>query len=372
MTEETKPKILVADDDQEVVDAVKMALESEDYEVLSANDGQEALEIFKEDEIDIVVSDIKMPEIDGLELLKKVKEISPSTKVIMMTAYASVDSAVEAMKEGASDYIRKPIEVIDIRTTILGSIENLEIEKFKEEASEIKRGVGEEDPHQTFENLLERGRQGVLLASEKPESFQVNSELSEKADFLSLLDEEDEVRSLKEIVEMIKTKMEEYGSLTILLDDIDYLLEENSIDDFEEFVNEIEDDIIDKNSTLIISANPDSLEEDYREELEYMASDMPARVISDSLANHIRRKVITQLSKQDEGVTFTTLSRETGINDSPKLSFHLKKLEEKGLIEKDDEKRYHLTEAGEDAFETLKKLREIRGEGFGQIAWIPQ
>lgn len=366
------PTILVADDDQEVIESVKIALEGEDYEVISANTGAEALSEYKEKDVDIVVSDIKMPEMDGLELLKNVKDIAPSTKVIMMTAYASVDTAVEAMKEGASDYIRKPMDVKDIKTTILGSVENLEIEKFGEEASEIRRGRGEDKPYETFQSLVEKGKRGLFITENNPEEVKSSHDLGDDVDIVDLSSDEREEIELDELEDIIKSKISEYGNLVILIDALNIILDYNSIEGFKEFINRIEDNIIDKGSTLIISGDSEDIGELEQDELEYMASDMPARAISDSLANHIRRKVITQLFQQDEGVTFTTLSNEAGINDSPKLSFHLKKLEEKGLIEKDEERRYHLTKAGEDAFETLEKLRDIRGEGFGQITWIPR
>jgi len=365
------PTILVADDDQEVIESVKIALEGEEYEVISAGNGSEALSKFKENDVDIVVSDIKMPEMDGLELLKNVKELSPSTKVIMMTAYASVDTAVEAMKEGANDYIRKPMDAEDIKTTIMGSIENLEIEKFGEETSEIRRGRGEDKPYRTFERLVEKGKRGLFITKDDLDEVKDTHDFGDNVKVVDLSSEEEGI-NLEDLEDTIDSEMSEYGNLVILIDVLNYILNYNSIEDFKKFINKIEDDIIDKSSTLIISGDSKDIDQLEQDELEYMASDMPARAISDSLANHIRRKVITRLSNKEEGITFTTLSNETGINDSPKLSFHLKKLEEKGLIEKDDERRYHLTSAGEDAFETLEKLRDIRGDGFGQITWIPR
>ncbi len=367
-----KPTILVVDDDETVVEAVEAALESKDYRVISANSGEEALKKFEESKVDIIVSDIKMPEINGLELLRKVKERKPSTRVIMMTAYASVDSAVEAMREGASDYIRKPIEVKDIRTTILGAVENLELEHFKEKTSKLVKGRGEEKPYQTFNELIKKGKKGLCISKNDYEEVRKSEGIDEDIDFVKLSEDETSPDDLNELEEIIRDKISDYGSLVILIDSLDYLLESNSLDEVKKFVNGLEKDIVGKNSTLIISGDPDEIDEEYQEELEYMASDMPARVISDSLSNHIRRKVITQLDKQDGGVTFTSLSKKTGIDDSPKLSFHLRKLESKGLIKKDEEKRYYLTEAGENAAETLEKLREIRGEGFGQVTWIPK
>lgn len=368
------PKILVVDDDPSVVEAVMAALESREYDVIPAESGEEALEKFEED-IDIVITDIRMPNIDGLELLREIKESSPDTKVIMMTAYASVDSAVEAMREGASDYIRKSIEVKDIRTTILGALENIELEKIQKKRSTIKEGRGRGKPYETFFNLVEGGRKGIIISKKESEEFRKLKKSENEPEYIKISEEGNKSAVSPENLEVLEEKTREFiqenENSVILLDSIDMLMESTSAKKVRNLIDRLEDEIINKKSILIISGNPENIDEDYQGELEYLTSDMPAQIISESLSNHIRRKVITYLENNEDGASFTTLSKETNIDDSPKLSFHLKKLESSGLIEKDREKRYRLTEAGKNAAETLKELREIQGEGFGQITWIP-
>ncbi|MEJ2078199.1 MAG: sigma-54 dependent transcriptional regulator [Acidobacteriota bacterium] len=108
----TKPtaKILVVDDELIVRKSLGGWLQEEGYVVDVAGSGKEALEALSRDEWDIFLVDIKMPGIDGLELQRRIHEIHPDATVIIMTAYASVDTAVEAMKEGAYDYVVKPFE----------------------------------------------------------------------------------------------------------------------------------------------------------------------------------------------------------------------------------------------------------------------
>lgn len=106
--------ILIVDDEIAIRDSLRFVLEEEGYKCVTAADGEEALSIISNKKIDIVISDIKMPKLDGIELLKKVSEISPETFFIIMTAYAAVDTAVDALRKGAYDYIIKPVEFDDL------------------------------------------------------------------------------------------------------------------------------------------------------------------------------------------------------------------------------------------------------------------
>lgn len=111
-------KILVADDEKAIRDALKYVLTEEGYTAETAVDGEDALQKIKADNYDIVISDIKMPKIDGMEVLSKAGEISPDTFFIMMTAYASVQTAIDALRKGAFDYLIKPVEFDDLMIRI--------------------------------------------------------------------------------------------------------------------------------------------------------------------------------------------------------------------------------------------------------------
>lgn len=112
-------KILVVDDDANIRNGCKESLLIEGYEIETAESGQDALEILEEKFFDIVLTDLKMPGIDGMEVLKQIKKIHPYTEVIVFTAYGTVESAVEAMKLGAYDYITKPfdIDILSMKVT---------------------------------------------------------------------------------------------------------------------------------------------------------------------------------------------------------------------------------------------------------------
>jgi len=111
-------KILVVDDDQDMREFLEILLTREGYEVVSASGGKEALSYCKKHKFDLAITDLKMPKIDGIDVLKSIKEISPETLVILITAYASGETAVSAMKEGAYDYLEKNFDVEDLKAVI--------------------------------------------------------------------------------------------------------------------------------------------------------------------------------------------------------------------------------------------------------------
>ncbi len=103
-----QPKILVVDDEQSIRDSCRQALSKSGFQVSAAEDGAKGLEILSTEPFDLVIVDLKMPGLSGMELLKKTKEIDPEIVVVVITGYATIESAVEAMKAGAYDFIPKP------------------------------------------------------------------------------------------------------------------------------------------------------------------------------------------------------------------------------------------------------------------------
>ena len=116
-------KILVVDDEIGIRQSLKKILEKEGFDVVTASNGEEAFKLIRGSDIDLLISDIRMAGMDGLELLKVCKSISPYTEVIMITGYASVDTAVDSMKQGAYDYITKPFKKADILKAVGKAIE---------------------------------------------------------------------------------------------------------------------------------------------------------------------------------------------------------------------------------------------------------
>ena len=118
-----KSKILIVDDEVSMREFLEIMLSKEGYKVSSSGSGKEALKMLNDTIYDLIVSDVQMPGMNGIELLRNVKEVCPDTTVIMITAYASTESGVEAMKAGAYDYITKPFKVDEIKLIIKNALE---------------------------------------------------------------------------------------------------------------------------------------------------------------------------------------------------------------------------------------------------------
>jgi len=124
-----KDKILVADDEQSMREFLEIMLKKEGYKVSLASNGEEVVKLIDNDLFDLVLLDIRMPKLDGISALKKIKAIAPETIVIMITAYASADTAIKAMKEGAYDYITKPFKIEEIKLIIKNALEKKNLQK---------------------------------------------------------------------------------------------------------------------------------------------------------------------------------------------------------------------------------------------------
>lgn len=113
-----KRKVLVVDDEEALRTVLSSELVSEGYDVGAASDGDEAISEMQKLEYDLVLLDIKMPRMNGFEVLKYIKDKHPSTKVVMLTGFADLKNAIESKKLGAEDFVSKPYDLVDLLTTI--------------------------------------------------------------------------------------------------------------------------------------------------------------------------------------------------------------------------------------------------------------
>jgi DNA-binding NtrC family response regulator len=129
------PKILIVDDEQAAIRNLQHILGKEGYEVIATQSGQNALKLIEQHSLDLVLTDLRMPNVDGMEILRRVKQISPDTEVVMITGYATVNSAVAAMKMGAYHYMIKPYKLDEVRKVVR---EALEKRQLRQENTELK------------------------------------------------------------------------------------------------------------------------------------------------------------------------------------------------------------------------------------------
>src|SRR6478609_9721974 len=121
MTASTLPAVLVVDDHTNMLRLMTKVL-SADARVLTAHSGREAIELLSRETINVVLADLNMPEVDGLEVLRACKRLQPEAGLVLMTAYASAPSAIEALRLGAFEYLTKPFEPEAAREAVLRAI----------------------------------------------------------------------------------------------------------------------------------------------------------------------------------------------------------------------------------------------------------
>jgi len=157
-------RLLVVDDEESMREFLRLMFEKEGYIVFTADSSEKAIQLFNEEIFDLVVSDIQLGRgMNGVELLKKIKKISPETIFLMVTAYATLETAIEAFREGAWDYILKPFDINEIKIKIANALEKrsleLEVIKLRRELSEKYRYqniIGKNEKMLRIFDLIER------------------------------------------------------------------------------------------------------------------------------------------------------------------------------------------------------------------------
>ena len=155
-TDRRPPRILVVDDERSMREMLQIVLRREGYDVLLAENGRAAIELLEREPVDILISDIKMPDLSGVEVLRAAKKIDQDILGIMITAFASTETAVEAMRLGACDYLSKPFDIDLLKMKVREKIENRQL---RQENLLLKRTLGLS--HQ-FSNMI--GRSESMLA----------------------------------------------------------------------------------------------------------------------------------------------------------------------------------------------------------------
>ena len=169
-------KILVVDDEQGLREVLSIMLKRTGYAVTSVADGEEAVELLSKEIFDLVITDLRMPNVDGMEVLKAAKSASPETVVLVITAFATADSAVEAMKQGAYDYLTKPFQVDEVQLIIRNALEkrrltteNILLKREMASQSSFAQLVGQSEAMQKVFEVVRKvadSKSNVLICGE--------------------------------------------------------------------------------------------------------------------------------------------------------------------------------------------------------------
>ncbi|HYF30850.1 MAG TPA: sigma-54 dependent transcriptional regulator [Chitinophagaceae bacterium] len=152
--------ILIIDDEKAIRKTLSEILSYEGYKIDEAGDGEEGLKKLKEKEFDVVLCDIKMPKVDGLEFLEKSKEINADTPIIMISGHGTIETAVEAVKKGAYDYISKPPDLNRLLITIRNAMDKnqlvAETKVLKRRVSKVQEMIGESEPIRRIKDTIDK------------------------------------------------------------------------------------------------------------------------------------------------------------------------------------------------------------------------
>jgi DNA-binding NtrC family response regulator len=153
----TSARVLVVDDEKSMRDLLAITLQKAGYDVTLAEGGEAAIEAIRRDPFDAIITDLRMPKIDGLQVLRSAKELSPDTAVIMVTAVASTETAVEAMKLGAYDYITKPFKLDEVNLIIKNALER---KRLRDENQYLRKQL---ETQHSFENITGKSARMVEI-----------------------------------------------------------------------------------------------------------------------------------------------------------------------------------------------------------------
>jgi two-component system response regulator PilR (NtrC family) len=149
-------RVLIVDDEKSMRDLLSITLEKAGYEVAAADGGEAAIEAIRKESFDAIITDLRMPKVDGLQVLRAARDLSPDTAVIVVTAVASTETAVEAMKLGAYDYVTKPFKLDEVDLIIKNGLER---KRLRDENSYLRKQL--ETQHR-FENII--GKSARIVA----------------------------------------------------------------------------------------------------------------------------------------------------------------------------------------------------------------
>jgi DNA-binding response OmpR family regulator len=172
--------VLIVDDEKNILLTLSQSLEVLQLETDTATNGEEALAKLKEKEFGLILLDIRMPGMDGMEVLRQVREIRPDIRIIMISAYGTIEVAVEAMKLGAVDFIQKPFSPEEIRALVSRVLdrENLDERKVADYGASIelaKKSIG----NRHFDAAIEHARKAIFLDPARPDAFNLLGALTE-------------------------------------------------------------------------------------------------------------------------------------------------------------------------------------------------
>ncbi len=315
-------RLLVVDDDKVFREELSELLRDDGHSVTAESSVAKALEALGSAEFDVVLTDLKMPRTSGMELLREVRSRWPRTLVVMVTGFATIETALEAMKGGAFDYVRKPFRIEQVRETL----------RLADQEREFETPPGSaRDPLTEARNLAAGGRHEVLFLGDPipPEEPHLHPTRLDPQDLVGLADR-------------CTTFLADHPNGAVVISNAERLVEVHRLEDVVALFGRLREALA-GHGPLRVAFNPRRVPDAVATALAGSVAPEPTHAVLEALANPIRRGVLQRLSEGP--AAFSEVMRAAGLDDSPKMSFHVRKLVDAGLLRHDGQ-LYLLTPRG--------------------------
>ncbi len=355
-------EILVVDDDKTFLDKMEKNLRLDDHSVVTAQSGQEALSILEKREFHLILMDLKMPGLSGIELIREIRKKEINSIILMITGYGTIESAVRAMKAGAYDYISKPFD----RAKLREKIDEVQAEIELRKSIMLEKSIEVDIDRYIEPQTITKYKNPYFIISNKDPNEIIKQFHIKKASrlWMTFNDAKDAVSPNK--LHLIKNHIEGFVKKndegTIIFSGIEELLEIHEWDDFKAFLTYLKSKMLSTQFSLIILIEKKGIKD---------ASSYPALLhdalslfvnpnfhnIIELLSHPLRKNIISLLSSKGQ-MNFNRIIHELQIKRSSSLAFHINKLKDDLVLEK-EENRYTLSARGRylaDLIQLLEKL----------------
>jgi DNA-binding response OmpR family regulator len=339
-------RVLVVDDDAVFREELSELLRDERHTVASAPSVVKAIEALEHDEYDVVLTDLKMPRQSGLDLLREVRSRWPRTLVVVVTGFATVETALGAMKLGAFDYLRKPFRIEQVRETLRLVAQERDFESPPE---------AYRDPVREARSLAAAGEHEVLFFGDPA---------PEPAPHLTVQPLEPE--NLMGLADRADSFLAEHPNGAVVVAGVERMLEDHRLEDVVAVLDRLRSTLA-GHGPLRVAFNPRRVTSSVAAALGDAVAAEETHTALEVLANPIRRKVLQRLAEAP--AAFGDAMEAAGLDDSPKMAFHLRKLVDSGFVLHEGE-TYRLTTRGEAGVRLLRDATFLPPRGnSGNLAF---
>lgn len=328
--------LLIVDDDAMVREELGELLRDEGHTVVAVPGGAEALQALSRETFEVMFTDLRMPRMSGIELLREVHQRYPQLYPVMVTGFATAETAVQALQAGAFDYVPKPFRLEQISSVL----QHLEQERtFRRQWQELGAR-----PKELVERLARSGKELVVFVWGKDSYVGASVvSLGERGDapFAG------EASALARVEELVRSHVARAASPFVLLERVDRLITDlESERALFAFLEEVSATCRARGGRLLVTVRPQTLNEGQLERLRRALRECFSLEMTNSLASPVRRSLVVRLAAG--AANLDELVRTAGIEDEPKAFFHLHKLMEGGIVQQSSD-RFVLTEMGKRA-----------------------